>query len=201
MEFASNLRDAETGLDFMQARYYSSAQGRFTSPDEWAGGIVDAYSGGQVGTPGPLPYADISDPQTINKYVYIRNNPMRYVDPDGHCGVIGEGAPCSFQQFMDSVPDRVIGGLKFEANALLDMTIFGQYIDHRYTPSNSEQAEVMQYGETIKPEFQTAVAMTFPGPKGEKGGGPGPAGWPSIVQPIQREDCSASRRDVREERF
>lgn len=27
-------RDAETGLDFMEARYYSGAQGRFTSPDE-----------------------------------------------------------------------------------------------------------------------------------------------------------------------
>lgn len=40
-EFTGKERDAETGLDYFLARYYSSAQGRFTSPDEWAGGIVD----------------------------------------------------------------------------------------------------------------------------------------------------------------
>lgn len=26
-------------------------------------------------TPGPLPYADITDPQPLNKYAYVRNNP------------------------------------------------------------------------------------------------------------------------------
>ncbi|MGJ5820435.1 RHS repeat-associated core domain-containing protein [Paludibaculum fermentans] len=77
-------RDAETGLDSFGARYYSGAQGRFTSSDEFTGGIVDPFTGQQVGQPGPLPYADITDPQTLNKYVYVRNNPLRYIDPDGH---------------------------------------------------------------------------------------------------------------------
>ncbi len=39
-----------------------------------------------MGQPGPLPYADITDPQALNKYAYVRNNPLRYVDPDGHEG-------------------------------------------------------------------------------------------------------------------
>jgi RHS repeat-associated protein len=83
--FTGKERDAETELDFFGARYYSGAQGRFTSPDEFPGGIVDPFTGQQVGQPGPLPYADITDPQTLNKYAYVRNNPLRYTDPDGHC--------------------------------------------------------------------------------------------------------------------
>jgi RHS repeat-associated protein len=74
-----------TGLDYFLARYYSAAQGRFTSPDEWAGGLVDPFTGGQVEPPGPLPYADIGNPQSLNKYAYVLNNPLRYTDPDGHC--------------------------------------------------------------------------------------------------------------------
>ncbi|HEV8370417.1 MAG TPA: RHS repeat-associated core domain-containing protein [Pyrinomonadaceae bacterium] len=34
----SKERDNETGLDYFLARYYSSAMGRFTSPDEFTGG-------------------------------------------------------------------------------------------------------------------------------------------------------------------
>jgi hypothetical protein len=83
--FTSKERDSETGLDYFESRYYSSAQGRFTSPDEFKGGFLDAFSGQAAFQPGPLPYADISDPQTLNKYAYVRNNPLRYTDPNGHC--------------------------------------------------------------------------------------------------------------------
>jgi len=78
-ETASKERDAETALDYFGARYFSSAQGRFTSPDEFPGGIVDPFTGQQVSQLGPLPYADIFDPQILNKYGYIRNNPLRHV--------------------------------------------------------------------------------------------------------------------------
>lgn len=84
-KFTGKERDSETGLDYFLARYYSPAMGRFTSPDEFTGGIVDPFTGQQVGQPGPLPYADITDPQTLNKYVYVRNSPLQYTDPDGHC--------------------------------------------------------------------------------------------------------------------
>lgn len=36
-------RDNETGLDYFLARYYSSTQGRFTSPDEFSGGPDELY--------------------------------------------------------------------------------------------------------------------------------------------------------------
>jgi RHS repeat-associated protein len=58
-------RDAETGLDYFGARYLSSAQGQFTSPDP-------LLSSGR-------PW----DPQSWNRYSYVLNNPLRYTDPLG----------------------------------------------------------------------------------------------------------------------
>jgi RHS repeat-associated protein len=81
--FTGKERDSETGLDYFGARYYGSTMGRFLSPDEFAGGPVDVF-GGEPTPPGPLPYADITIPQSLNKYSYTYNNPLRYTDPDGH---------------------------------------------------------------------------------------------------------------------
>lgn len=63
--FTGKERDGETGLDFFGARYLSSAQGRFTSPDPL------------------MASAKTSNPQTWNRYAYALNNPLRFVDPDG----------------------------------------------------------------------------------------------------------------------
>jgi RHS repeat-associated protein len=62
VEFTSKERDAETGLDFFNARDVASAQGRFTSPD-----------------PSNLS-VDFFLPQTWNRYAYVGNNPLVYVD-------------------------------------------------------------------------------------------------------------------------
>jgi RHS repeat-associated protein len=97
--FTGKERDTETGLDYFLARYYSGAQGRFTSSD-WSE------------KPQPVPYADLSDPQTLNLFVYVRNNPLSQADSDGHCypwctmlsggvlgGLIGGGAEIVHQAF------------------------------------------------------------------------------------------------------
>ena len=72
--------------DYFRARYYSSPQGRFTSPDEFNGGPHEV---GVLGNGDPqkqaLPYADITEPQSLNKYQYTYNNPLNYVDDNGHC--------------------------------------------------------------------------------------------------------------------
>lgn len=69
--FTGKERDPESKLDHFYARNYSSQYGRFVSPD-----------GSRE--PKPLPYADLSDPQTLNLYSYVANNPLRRTDPDGH---------------------------------------------------------------------------------------------------------------------
>jgi len=84
-KFTGKERDTESGLDFFIARYYSSQQGRFLSPDEFTGGPVDAFSSNDPVPPGPLPYTTISNPQSLNKYAYTYNNPLNYIDLDGHC--------------------------------------------------------------------------------------------------------------------
>jgi RHS repeat-associated protein len=70
-KFTGKERDAETGLDYFGARYYSNGLGRFISSD-WSS------------TPIPVPYADFRDPQSLNLYTYVRNIPTTNVDPDGH---------------------------------------------------------------------------------------------------------------------
>jgi len=75
VKFTGKERDAETGLDYFGARYFSGAQGRWTTPD-WSP------------IPQPIPYADLSDPQTLNLYSYLRNNPLSRTDPDGHGDVL-----------------------------------------------------------------------------------------------------------------
>jgi RHS repeat-associated protein len=75
-------RDAETNLDFFGARYFSGAQGRFTTPD-WSA------------KPEPIPYADLNDPQSLNLYAYVRNNPLKNRDPDGHICIFGIGNTCT----------------------------------------------------------------------------------------------------------
>ncbi len=70
-KFTGKERDSETGLDYFGARYYGSTMGRWLSPD------VDESAEA-------LPYADLDDPQTLNLYGYVRNNPLSLIDPDGH---------------------------------------------------------------------------------------------------------------------
>ncbi|MGD0830887.1 MAG: RHS repeat-associated core domain-containing protein [Terracidiphilus sp.] len=53
--FTGKERDTESGNDYFMARYYSSAMGRFMSPD-WSAKAT------------PVPYARLDNPQSLNLY-------------------------------------------------------------------------------------------------------------------------------------
>ena len=69
--YTGKERDVESGNDYFLARYYNSASGRFLSPD-WSA------------SDDPVPYAKLDNPQTLNLYAYVRNNPLVEIDTDGH---------------------------------------------------------------------------------------------------------------------
>jgi RHS repeat-associated protein len=69
--FTGKERDAESGLDYFGARYYASNMGRWMSPD-WSA----KYE--------PVPYAKLDNPQSLNLYSYVFNNPLSHLDDDGH---------------------------------------------------------------------------------------------------------------------
>ena len=71
MHFTGKQHDDESNLDDFDARYYSSQWGRFISAD-WST------------VPAPVPYANLANPQTLNLYAIVADNPDTFADLDGH---------------------------------------------------------------------------------------------------------------------
>jgi len=106
VKFDGYERDDETGLDFAQARYYSNMLGRFTSPDPLIASAI------------------LDDPQSWNRYSFVGNRPLVYIDPTGlqwgrsretgeyqwfQSGVVDEGwDKVNIGQEYDSVNGRVV---------------------------------------------------------------------------------------------
>lgn len=62
--YTGQIEDVETGLYFYNARYYDPVLAWFIQADNLV----------------PEP----RNPQTFNRYAYVKNNPLRYSDPTGH---------------------------------------------------------------------------------------------------------------------
>jgi RHS repeat-associated protein len=87
-KFTGKERDAESNLDYFGARYYSSTLGRWVSAD-WSA------------VPAPVPYADFTDPQSLNLYSYVRNLPTTKVDADGHDCTLCKDVWQGIQELVD----------------------------------------------------------------------------------------------------
>ncbi len=99
-------------LYFAQARFYDPWIGLFTQPDS----IV------------PEP----GNPQALNRYAYVYNNPMRYTDPSGYCivnvGPLNDACDAVGNFFTQTIP----GAWDDATSALEQAYLRGQYYLDRF---------------------------------------------------------------------
>ncbi|KAG9590807.1 hypothetical protein KCV01_g11709, partial [Aureobasidium melanogenum] len=86
--YTGHVNDSDTGLTYMQARYYDSSTGRFLSTDPKSLALGDIYN--------------------FDRYGYANSNPVKFTDPDGlyACGPNTNKSSCaqidSFVKTLDS---------------------------------------------------------------------------------------------------
>jgi len=78
LHFTGQVRDSESNLDHFMFRQYSSTQGRWMMPD-----------------PAGMAAVDPSNPQSWNRYAYVRNGPIALTDPTGLDNSSSGFASCS----------------------------------------------------------------------------------------------------------
>jgi RHS repeat-associated protein len=98
-------RDSETGNDDFGARYYSNRLGRWLSAD-WSA------------IPVAVPYAALANPQSLNLYSFVGNDPLTHGDLDGHCYPL-----CTV------VGGAIIGGVIGGAGEIIAEKLQGQSIN------------------------------------------------------------------------
>ena len=108
-------RDTESGNDYFGARYYASSMGRFLSPD-WSAKVM------------PVPYAKLDNPQSLNLYSYVWNNPLSRNDPDGHvvaltCAASTSSSQCS-QDKSTELQRLAANASKTDKNGLSESSLF-----------------------------------------------------------------------------
>ncbi|MCZ2154452.1 MAG: hypothetical protein LC114_11230 [Bryobacterales bacterium] len=145
-KFTGKERDGETGLDFFESRYFSAAQGRFTSSDV------------MIGKPEWL-----VDPQRWNRYAYVRNNPPKYVDPDGEDLVVyyslGSDVSDADREWFNWNKASILAGIqaKFEKAGVKNVSFRDQ------STLSKEQLSALDRGSPFGVSRLTFVGKDYPG--------------------------------------
>ncbi len=82
--YSGEFTDVATGQQYLRARYYDPANGRFNRLD-------------------PLLTPDASVPQSLHKYTYGHNDPIQNIDPTGLFSMVGTLGATGFGNLMNSV--------------------------------------------------------------------------------------------------
>ncbi|USN45507.1 MAG: hypothetical protein H6502_00010 [Candidatus Woesearchaeota archaeon] len=85
LTYAAKEFDRDSGLLNFGARHYSPLLGRFMSADSFEGSVVN--------------------PQSLNRYAYVLNNPMNLVDPTGQASEEEEATAIWRQEYMYGFQD------------------------------------------------------------------------------------------------
>jgi RHS repeat-associated protein len=175
--FTGHEEDAESGLTNMRGRMYDPGQRRFVTPDPF---VSDPFFG-----------------QGLNRYAYVTNNPLRWVDPSGFTATkMGEEGVASSSTSADGIlyfaddnlrgnaPD---GGAPSEEGAAKSNPPSTQKADAAKTttptgPAKASPVKSTEEGPPIgpprPPEPPTAAPPTYVGPSGK--------GW--TIQPESGRD-------------
>jgi len=84
--YTGQEKDSETNLNYYGARYYDSHIRRFTQPDD----VIQ----------------NIYNPQGLNRYSYVWNNPLRYTDPSGRVVTCNAGGCSSSITALNNQPKK-----------------------------------------------------------------------------------------------
>ena len=102
-KFESKERDTETGNDDFGARYYTSRFGRWLSAD-WSN------------VPVPVPYANLTNPQTLNLYAMVSDDPESFADLDGHIQNASQGLSAESGGINPGTGELTADGLSCESH-------------------------------------------------------------------------------------
>ena len=156
-KFTGKERDSESGLDNFGARYMSSQYGRFMTPD-WSA------------KPEGVPYAKLDNPQSLNLYAYVLNNPVSRMDPDGHIDCSGGnalGAGC--QYLLKWNADHGISssaGIRSNAPGVPVVLPNGSKVPDNYNANGhvmmsptADLSDVADAGKKLKAKFDMLIAQ------------------------------------------
>lgn len=98
--YTGHAQDADSGMVYMQARYYDPVIGRFMAGD-------------------PVGF-QLDNPTSFNRYSYGNNNPHKYVDPDGRYGLLALALGGAGVLFYSDYSHTPVHGETVQATPLTD---------------------------------------------------------------------------------
>jgi RHS repeat-associated protein len=129
-KFTGHEYDEETGLTYMNARYYSSNVGRFVSQDPLFFALGDRNKVKEM--TGKSQEYFLMDPQQLNSYSYVANNPMKNVDKNG--------------EFLDTIVD--VGFIAYDIYKITQAVRNGESVSEHVTALGLDVAGALIPGVT-----------------------------------------------------